>query len=151
MVKAVGGASGKRTATGIRFAAVLASLAFGIPAGAGEAHFDGKWDVTLSCPKSPEGALAYSYEFPAEVKDSVLHGERGIPGEPGWLQLDGRIKNDGSAALVAQGITNIPAYALYRLPKGTQYTRAVTAQFEGASGSGSWVTRRICEFRFKKR
>jgi len=135
----------------LQVALAVASLALPFrSANADASRFDGTWHVTLSCPRSPEGALAYSYEFPAEVKDGVLHGERGKSGEPGWLQLDGRIKPDGSASLTAQGITNIPAYALYKLPKGTPYTHAVTAQFDDATGTGSWVTRRTCEFRFKK-
>ena len=46
--------------------------------------------MTLSCPQSADGrAFAYSYQFGAQVKDGVLHGERGTAGDPGWLSLDG--------------------------------------------------------------
>jgi hypothetical protein len=114
-------------------------------------RFDGAWDATLSCPKSPDGAKAYSFEFDVQIKDSVLHGERGTEGEPGWMRLDGPVKADGSAALIAEGITNLPGYAINHAPKGTPYKHAVSAQFEATHGTGSWITVRTCDFTFKKK
>jgi hypothetical protein len=119
---------------------------------AGTSSFDGGWRVALSCPASADGrAMAYAYEFAAQVKNGVLHGERGSAGEPGWLQLDGPIAADGSASLVAEGLTNIPNYALYNVKRGTHFKRAVTAHFDGAQGTGSWITIRTCTFTFEKR
>jgi hypothetical protein len=113
--------------------------------------FDGAWRVTLSCPASADGqALAYSYEFSAQVRDGVLHGERGAAGEPGWLQLDGPIAADGAASLVAEGLTNIPNYALYNVRRGTHFKRAVAAHFDRGRGTGSWTTIRTCTFTFEK-
>jgi hypothetical protein len=121
------------------------------PASAGTSLFDGGWRVALSCPASADGrAMAYAYEFSAQVKDGVLHGERGSAGEPGWLQLDGSIAADGSASLVAEGLTNIPDYALYNVTRGTHFKRAVAAHFDGARGTGSWTTIRTCTFTFDK-
>jgi len=45
--------------------------------------FDGRWAVTLTCPRSPDGALPFRFDFPAEVKSSALHGENGVAGQPG--------------------------------------------------------------------
>jgi hypothetical protein len=114
-------------------------------------RFDGNWDVTLTCPRTADGrALGYSYEFSARAKDGLLQGERGIPGKPGWLSLTGPIKSDGSAALIAEGVTNLPAYALYAVERGTHFKHAVSAQFEATRGSGSWITIRTCTFDFEK-
>jgi hypothetical protein len=114
-------------------------------------RFDGVWDVTLTCPKSPDGAKGFSFDFDAQVRNGVLHGERGTKGEPGWLQLDGPVKDDGSAALVAEGVTNIPGYAVNHVPRGTAYKHAVSAQFDGKQGKGSWITVRTCDFTFEKK
>ena len=114
--------------------------------------FDGAWDVTLSCPGSADGrALAYSYAFPAQVKNGVLHGERGEARQPGWMQLDGPIGPNGAASLIAEGLTNLPNYALYNVSKGTPYKHPVQAQFGKDNGSGSWITVRTCNFAFVKR
>jgi hypothetical protein len=114
-------------------------------------RFNGAWDATLSCPKSPDGAKAYSFEFDVEIKDGVLHGERGTAGQPGWMALDGPIKDDGSAALVAEGITNFSEYAINHAQKGTHYKHAVSAQFEDKHGTGNWITVRTCDFTFDKK
>jgi hypothetical protein len=134
---------------GAAVAGLLSALA--TAAAAAASPFDGAWSVSLSCPRSADGrAFAYSYQFSAQVKDGVLHGERGTAGEPGWLSLDGPIAADGSAALVAEGLTNIPSYALYNVHKGTPYKHAVQAQFQAAHGTGSWTTIRTCTFDFER-
>ena len=56
--------------------------------------FDGGWAVTLETPeyKDPTGvvSLAYTFNFPAEVKDGLLHGEHGTKGSrPGWTSPAG--------------------------------------------------------------
>jgi hypothetical protein len=133
------------------FCLAISAFTFSVAARAGTSAFDGSWDVTLTCPKSKDGnAMGYSYDFKAEIKDGTLHGERGTSGEPGWLQLDGPIKPDGSAALIAEGLTNSPAYAINNPKKNTHYKHAVTAQFEEDKGSGNWITVRTCTFQFMK-
>jgi hypothetical protein len=114
--------------------------------------FDGAWNAVLACPNSADGrALAFSFAFDAVVKDGLLHGERGVAGEPGWLRLDGPIAADGSASLVAEGVTNIPRYTIDNVPKGTRYKHAVEARFDQKHGAGSWITIRTCDFTFDRR
>jgi hypothetical protein len=130
---------------------VLGLMAAAPPVAAAPSPFDGRWSVMLSCPATTDGkAMAYAYQFAAQVKDGVLHGERGTAGAPGWLQFDGPIAADGSAELVAQGLTNIPSYALYNVSKGTPYKHAVKAQFQAGHGTGSWTTVRTCTFAFDR-
>ncbi len=112
--------------------------------------FDGIWNVTLTCPAAPDGAWGYTFRFPAQVQENVLHGEHGEKDQGGWLRLDGKIEPDGSATLVAQGLTNAPAYTVGRVDKKTPYTYEVSAHFDAASGSGSRTTRRRCDLVFVK-
>lgn len=111
--------------------------------------FDGYWLTTISCPNAA-GALGYSYQFPAQVKDGVLHGERYSAGQPGWLMLDGRIQPDGNSNIYAKGIVSAPEYAPGQIPKGTDYGYRITARFEGNRGTGSRVEGRPCSFAFVK-
>jgi hypothetical protein len=53
-------------------------------------RFDGEWNTILSCPNFA-GALGYSSEFATLIKEGVLHREKGVKGEAGWLQLDGAV------------------------------------------------------------
>ena len=136
-----------RLATAAFVMAASSAVAMATPA----SPFDGSWTVTLTCPASTDGrALGYSYEFPVRVKDNILEGEHGTQGEPGWLKLSGPIQPDGSAALLAEGLTNLPNYALYSLKRGTPYKHAVTAKFDPHHGSGSWITIRTCTFDFAR-
>jgi hypothetical protein len=123
-----------------------------IPMAEGQASypFDGVWVINLACPRSTDGAEAFSWQFPGTAKGGVFHGERGISHRPGWIQLDGQIKSDGSAAMIAEGITGNSAYNLKNAPTGIPYHYPVTATFNGARGSGTWTTKRICTFRFEK-
>ena len=93
----------------------------------------------LDLPSSADGrAAGFAFEFPARVTDGTLNGERGTSGEPGWMQLDGPIAPNGAANLVAEGLTNVPSYALYKVEKGTHFKHAVQAQFGARHGSGTW-------------
>jgi hypothetical protein len=130
---------------------LLASWAHPAASAAPDANrFDGRWAVTLTCPKAPDGALPFIFEFTADVRDAMLHGENGVAGRPGWMTLDGRIASDGAAKLDAYGLTGRSQYNLNNTDSGVSYHRAVTAQFDAASGSGTWVTARICNFSFRR-
>ena len=63
---------------------------------AASSAFDGTWAVTLYTPeyKDPTGvvARAYTFQFPAQVKDGVLHGEHGTRGQPAWLEREARYR-----------------------------------------------------------
>jgi hypothetical protein len=128
-------------------AAALASIA---SAEAPAAAFDGIWTTILSCSNS-NGALGYSFEFPSTVKDSVLHGEKGTKGEPGWLSLDGRIQADGAAQLYVDGLVGAAPFAVGQRPAGTAYGYHVDAKFSGDTGSGHRVEGRPCSVSFTRK
>jgi hypothetical protein len=113
-------------------------------------RFDGEWDLVLTCPNS-NGALGYSFRFPAFVKDGVLHAEKGAKGEPGWLQLDGNIPADGHANLYANGLVGASEAAVGHRPPGTQYGYHVDAQFSDTSGKGNRVEGRPCSVDFNRK
>jgi hypothetical protein len=114
------------------------------------ARFDGVWTTILSCPNS-NGALGYSFEFPATVKDGLLHGEKGTKGEPGWLTLDGRIKADGAAELYVDGLVGAAPFAVGQRPAGTSYGYHVDAKFSEDSGTGHRVEGRPCNLSFARK
>ena len=128
----------------VRCIAVCAGLA-GTPAAHAAGTFDGDWNVTLTCPKVAGGVSGYRYQFPAEIQENVLHGEHGVRDAAGWLTLDGKLEPDGSATLVAQGLTSSAPYA-----PGQAYTYDVSAQFDATTGSGSRATTRKCDVVFAK-
>src|SRR5260370_21692575 len=74
--------------------------------------FDGTWSVTLNAPafKDPTGleVRGFVFNFPATVKNGVLHGEHGTKGAVNWLVIDGKIDPSGTAILHANGITGLP-------------------------------------------
>jgi hypothetical protein len=119
-------------------------------AAANAGQFDGRWGVTLVCPKSPDGAMPFTFEFSANVKDGVIHGEHGQSGQPGWMSLDGSIQPSGDANLQAHGLTGTSIYNINQTSRGVPYTHAVTAHFDAAQGTGEWVTPRTCKFTFSK-
>src|SRR5580704_7605118 len=113
-------------------------------------HFDGSWTTVLSCPNA-RGALGYSFELPATVRDDVLHAEKGTKGEPGWLQIDGVIGADGAANLYAKGLVGAAPYAVGDRPAGSEYGYHIDARFAATSGSGQRVEGRPCSVTFTRR
>ncbi|MFO0997341.1 MAG: hypothetical protein U1F33_11720 [Alphaproteobacteria bacterium] len=112
--------------------------------------FDGAWQTTVSCPNANE-ALSYSYDFVSQVKEGVLHGQRGTEGKPGWLAIDGAVKPDGTADILATGVVGNSAYAQGNAPAGSAYSYKVSALFEGASGAGDRMDGRVCHYTFTKK
>jgi len=112
-------------------------------------HFEGTWDTVLSCPNS-NGALGYSYKFPATVKNGILHAEKGEPNKPGWLAINGTISSDGSSSLYADGIVGAAPYAVGRRPAGTPYNYHIEAKFTDTSGIGHRIEGRPCDLSFTK-
>ncbi len=129
--------------------ACAVSLGYGLDAQAA-GPFDGAWNVTLNCPTAPDNTLSYTWQFPATVVQGVLHGEHGVKDGGSWLTLDGKIEPDGSSTLMANGLTNAPAYAVGHPQPRTPYTYEVSAHFDAASGSGQRTTTRHCDFVFVK-
>jgi hypothetical protein len=114
------------------------------------ARFDGAWTTVVTCPAA-DGALPYSYQFLSNVKASVLHGERGVDGAPGWLELDGRILPDGSATLAAHGIVGTERAAIGERVRGTPYSYRVETRFSADSGSGHRTKGRNCTVSFSRK
>jgi hypothetical protein len=114
------------------------------------ARFDGVWNTTVSC-SNTAGALGYSFQFLSTVKDGVLHGEKGAQGKPGWLQLDGNIRPDGTAKIYAKGLVGAQEYAVGQRPAGTLYGYHVVGKFSDKEGSGKRVEGRPCDVTFVKK
>jgi class 3 adenylate cyclase len=121
------------------------------PAGAvaGDARFDGAWNVLVVCEPQGTRALGYKFDFVAQVKNGILRGERLAEGSPGWLRLQGAIQPDGSATLDARGLTDDPKYS-NGVAHGTPYAYHVAAQFDSNHGSGRRLEMRACDLRFAK-
>ena len=119
-------------------------------------RFDGRWGVILVCPRAPDGALPWTFEFTADVKEAILHGEHGLAGQPGWLSLDGRIQPDGTANLEARGLTGNPQYNVNQTVGGVPYQHDVTAHFDASRATGNWrafqsnAQVRTCDFTFRR-
>jgi hypothetical protein len=114
------------------------------------ARFDGIWITTLSCSNTP-GALGYSFQFPSTVKDGVLHGEKGTEGKPGWLQLDGNIRPDGTAKIYAKGLVGAKEFAVGGRPAGTAFGYHIEGKFSDKEGSGKRIEGRPCDVTFAKK
>jgi class 3 adenylate cyclase len=117
------------------------------PAIMGAQRFDGSWTTTLSCPPAA-GALGYSNQFTAQVKDGHYYGSYGTPGQPSSLTLDGKIQPDGTADIYAKGFVGSSAFAVGNVSKGTPYGYHITGRFEGSKGTGNRVEGRPCNFDF---
>jgi hypothetical protein len=120
-------------------------------AAAGDARYDGTWNVTVDCEATPDGVLGFRREFDAQVKSGFLRGEQGIEGKPGWLRLQGTIQPDGNATLNAQGTTDNPKYSAGKVAAGTPFSYGVTAHFDANRGTGRRLQLRPCDLHFVKR
>ncbi len=116
----------------------------------GVGRFNGRWKVTVDCPKHEDGAQGYRIDFVAEVVDGRLRGELGTPDSPGWLLLQGDIQPDGKALLYAKGLTADPRFSVQHVGKGTPFGYAVDAHFDGTHGSGRRTRLRACLLGFEK-
>jgi hypothetical protein len=118
------------------------------PATAGKT-FDGTWQTTYTC--SPAGsALGFSFQFGTQVKDGVIHGVHGTPGERSSLVLDGKLQSGGEAAMIAKGVVGAAAFAAGGQPGGTPYAFHATAHFDRAAAIGRRIEGRECELTFAK-
>src|SRR5579871_453842 len=130
-------------------ALAISLTAFAVPAAA-EGRFDGTWETIVSC-ENASGALGYSYKFSSIVKDSVLHGEKGTKGKPGWFHLDGKVQADGSAKFYVDGLVGASEAAVGHIPAGSEYGYHVDAKFSEDSGTGKRVEGRPCSVTFTKK
>lgn len=118
-------------------------------------RFDGNWITTLTCP-AKGNTDGYTWKLPTVITGGSLHAERGTAGEPGYLLIEGPIKEDGSAKLSANGVVASRQYARGILAhKGEEYTYTVKAQFKETEGTGTrdqglGIVGRPCTFDFAK-
>jgi hypothetical protein len=91
----------------IRLGCVAAASVVGLAAAsaAEAASFDGTWSVLQVCDSTQEGARGYTWRYDAAVKDSHLVGHYRNPGQSPSLTLEGQINPDGTATLIAEGIS----------------------------------------------
>ncbi len=116
-------------------------------------RFDGNWSTKLTCPEkgNTEG---YTWQFASVIRNSNFHGEHGTAGEPGYLLIEGRIAEDGTAKLSATGIVASRKYARGVLAhKGEEYNYDIKAQFQDTQGTGTrstglGIVGRPCTFDF---
>jgi hypothetical protein len=112
-------------------------------AGAPVTRFDGVWQTTLSCDNS-NGALGYSFRFASTIRNGVLHGEKGVAHEAGWLQIDGSLRSDGVADLYVEGLVGAAPFAVGQRPAGTSYGYHVDGKFTPDRAEGHRVEGRPC-------
>jgi hypothetical protein len=118
------------------------------PATAGKT-FDGTWQTTYTC-SAAGAALGFSFQFTTQVKDGVIHGVHGTPGERSSLVLDGKLASGGDAAMIAKGVVGAAAFAAGGQPGGTPYAFHGIAHFDHAAGVGRRIEGRECELTFAK-
>lgn len=106
---------------------------------------------------SPKGKTeGYTWQFPGVIQNGNFHGEHGTAGQPGYLLIEGKIAEDGSAKLSANGIVASRKYARgITAHGGESYSYDIKAQFNEAEGTGTrnqglGVVGRPCTFDFVK-
>jgi hypothetical protein len=125
-----------------------------LPRASAGGRFDGNWTTSLACEAHGE-TPAYKWEFPSAIKDNDFHGVHGEPGGPGYLLIEGKIADDGSAKLSAKGtVTQSHAHGVFAI-KGNNYNYTIKAQFGDAKGTGTrdegvGILGRPCTFEFTK-
>jgi hypothetical protein len=138
----------------IRFWVVCALLLLPGVLIAGE-RFDGNWLTTLTCP-AKGNTEGYTWKLTGVIKDGNFHAERGTAGQPGYLLIEGPIKDDGSAKLSANGLVASRKYATgIFTTKGSDYSYDIKAQFKETEGTGTkskglGIEGRTCTFDFVK-
>lgn len=121
---------------------------------AGE-RFDGHWLTKLTCP-AKGNTEGYTWQFPGVIENSSFRGEHGSAGQPGYLLIEGKIKENGSAKLSANGIVASRKYARGVFAhEGENYSYDIKAQFKEAEGTGIrneglGIVGRPCTFEFVK-
>jgi len=118
-------------------------------------RFDGKWTTKLTCP-AKGNTEGYTWQFVSAVQNGAFRGERGTAGEPGYLLIEGKIADDGSAKLSANGIVASRQYARGPLAhKGEDYSYDIKAKFKETEGTcardtGLGIVGRPCTLEFAK-
>jgi hypothetical protein len=114
------------------------------------ASFDGNWSVTQECEPAPGGERGFKLEYAAQVKDGVLVGQYGTRDKPSSLTLTGRVQPDGTAKLMASGLTGKSDLTVGFGQPGEKFSYPVSARFEATRGTGLRTKGRTCRFTFVK-
>jgi hypothetical protein len=114
------------------------------------ASFDGAWSVLQVCDSTQEGARGYTWRYDATVKNGHLVGQYRSKAQSPSLTLEGQVKPDGSASLIAKGISTRSNYNIGVEPPQSRISFRVIAKFEATVGMGSRVGVRGCKFTFNK-
>jgi len=118
-------------------------------------RFDGSWVTTLTCP-AKGNTEGYNWKFLSVIQNGNFHGEHGAAGQPGYLLIEGPIKDDGSAKLSANGIVASRKYARGVFAhEGEDYSYNIKAKFTETEGTGTrdqgmGIIGRPCTFEFVK-
>jgi hypothetical protein len=132
--------------------AALALAFLSLPAqSAANQVFDGTWNVTVACAKAPDGALPYSWLFPADVRGGAILGHYQKPEAVPSGTLSGQIGADGDASLIMQGLTGNIGHTLGKVTPGTPFRYTIKAHFDAQHGTGNRNEGRACALDFVKR
>lgn len=103
-----------------------------------QSQFDGRWTLTLQCPKAPDGARGYTHISGVSVKDGMLDGDYIVPGRnTGHFHLRGPIRPDGSGYLHMSGETGQGEYNLKRASPGSPINFDLDVKFTASQGKGA--------------
>jgi len=111
--------------------------------------------IRSACP-AKGNTEGYTWKFPSVVNTGNLRGEHGTPGEPGYLLIEGKIADDGTAKLSATGIVSSRKYARGIFAhQGGDYSYDIKAHFQDMQGTGTrdtglGIVGRPCTFDFVK-
>jgi len=111
--------------------------------------FDGAWSVLQVCDSTKEGARRYTWRYDATVKHGHLVGQYRLKGQRPSLTLEGKVEPDGSATLIAEGLSASSDYSVGFAPPQGRISFRVTAKFEAMLGTGRAGVRG-CRFTFNK-
>jgi hypothetical protein len=112
--------------------------------------FDGTWSVLQVCDSTKEGIRGYTWRYDATVKHGRLVGQYRSKGQRPSLTLGGQVNPDGSASLIAEGVSAASESDIgFESPQG-RFSFRVNARFEATAGTGRRVGVRSCKFIFTK-
>jgi hypothetical protein len=127
------------------FAAPFAAADTGVAQAGG--RFDGNWLTTIAC-SAYGAAKGYTWQFYSQVRNGQLQGQYGTPGRPASVTVTGQVQDSGLAMLSAQGHSGDPDYTVNHQAQGLPFSYHISAQFEGARGSGKRQEIRPCDVTF---
>jgi len=110
------------------------------PAAPAMSVFDGRWSVVQECPAA-NGMGGYIHPLNMTVTGAAVRAQWGTAGRPDSWTITGQIMADGSATLVANGLTD----------KNVPFTYSFPARFDANTGMGTRTVGRPCNFTFARR